>query len=250
MNCIGAVPLHYVCLRKSNHRGIANILLENGAFINASTMAGKTALHFACENSLPELVEVLGIFGADPNLVENEGNSPMHCTLMKEGGRDTVKKQILEHLLYFGANVQVVNLQGLSPVHVACRNGFVRCAQLLVERAANLAALTPRSETPMHLACLGNHADVTQWLIGTLPLTVDAQDCEGNTPLHVCAAGGYLDSAVLLLRAGANTTLKNHQKKTALELSRVRGTDLNNTHNPELVQVLKDATKSGNCHQS
>eukprot|EP00438_Fugacium_kawagutii_P029012 Skav204726 [mRNA] locus=scaffold1549:227647:232804:+ [translate_table: standard] len=93
-NYIGAAPLHYVCLRKSNWRGIANLLLENGANIDCQTFAGKSALHFAAEHQLPELVEVLCMFGADTNLLD-------------VGGRDTVKKQILEHLVGASACLQV-----------------------------------------------------------------------------------------------------------------------------------------------
>merc|ERR1711920_539229 len=97
-----------------------------------------------------------------------------------------------------------------------------------------------RGETALHLACLGQFADCTQWLLGTAPELVDVPDLQGNTPLHVCAAVGNLEGAVLLLRAGANTAAKNSEKKTAFDLAKIRSPDLNNTHNPELVQVLKE----------
>eukprot|EP00420_Gonyaulax_spinifera_P026247 CAMPEP_0197901240 /NCGR_PEP_ID=MMETSP1439-20131203/50896_1 /TAXON_ID=66791 /ORGANISM="Gonyaulax spinifera, Strain CCMP409" /LENGTH=446 /DNA_ID=CAMNT_0043522201 /DNA_START=82 /DNA_END=1419 /DNA_ORIENTATION=- len=245
VNYIGAAPLHYVCLRDRNHRGIANILLENGAEIDRVTLAGKSPLHFACEKQLPELVEVLCLFAANTNLQDFEGNTPMHLAIAKDGGRDTVKHQILEHLIAHQAEVQVPNLQGLVPLHVACRAGCVRCVQLLMERSANVQALTSRQETCLHLACLGNHAEVTQLVVQANPPCVDAMDAEGNTALHICATVGGFDCAALLLRSGADTNVKNLQKRTAFDVAKIRGTDLNSTHNPDLVQLLKDAKKGG-----
>lgn len=250
MNYIGATPLHYVCLRKTNYRGVANILLENGAQINQATVAGKTALHFACENQLPELVEVLCLFGADVNLADVEGNTPGHLTLLREGGRDTVKKQILEHLATYSASYVYANLQGLTPLHLACTSGYIRCAQYLINRDSPVTVVTQRGQNGLHLACLNSHAEVAQLILQVCPGAVNMPDAEGNTPLHCCASVGSLDCAVLLLKAEADTNLRNIHKKTAFDMAKIRGTDLNNTHNPELVQVLKDAKKGGSCKMS
>mmetsp|Transcript_88364 Transcript_88364/g.153048 ORF Transcript_88364/g.153048 Transcript_88364/m.153048 type:complete len:409 (-) Transcript_88364:221-1447(-) len=250
VNYIGATPLHYVCLRKSNFRGVANILLENGAMINLQTVAGKSTLHFACENQLPELVQVLCLFGADVNLMDAELNSPVHLTLLREGGRDTVKREILEHLIMCSAQCVMPNAEGLCPLHLACRSGYVRCVQLLVDQRADVACMTARGQTGLYLACQGGHPEVAQLLLATASALVDTPDIEGNTPLHVCAMVGNLDCALLLLKMDANTNLRNNARKTAFEVSKVKGTDLNSTHNPELVQVLKDAKKGASCRQS
>jgi len=245
LNFIGAAPLHYVCLRQSNHRGIANILLENGADINHQTIAGKSPLHFACEKQLPELVTVLCMFAADTNLQDADGNTPMHLALAKERGRDTVKRQMLEQLTQCRAQVLVPNHQGILPLHVACRVGSLRCVQLLAEMQGDVLAVTGKRETCLHLACLGSHADVTQLILQMAPQCVDAVDFEGNTALHICAKVGSFDCATLLLRMGADASIKNTHKRTALDIAKVPGTDLNCCHNAELVELLKDAKKSG-----
>ncbi|CAE8629004.1 unnamed protein product [Polarella glacialis] len=250
VNYIGAAPLHYVCLRKTNWRGIANIILENGANIDCQTLAGKSALHFACENQLPELVEVLCLFGADTNLLDTEANTALHLTLLKEGGRDTVKQQIIEHLTASGANCLAPNLRGVTPLHLASGGGYMRSLQLLVQLGADVYAMTARGETGLHLAARSGFAEVTQFfLMEALPL-LDVQDSEGNTALHACAAAGSLDCAVLLMRSGADVTVTNNRSQSPLDIARVRGTDLSNNHNPELMQMLKDANKGGACLQS
>lgn len=250
-NYIGAVPLHYVCLRKANYRGVANILLENGAHIDRQTLAGRSPLHFACEHRLPEFVEVLCLFAADANLPDYEGNLPAHMALtVREGGRDTVSRQILEHLASYQAEFSSYNLQGLTPLHVACQAGFVRCAHFLLERGADVQVLTARADSCLHLACRGSYHEVAQLVIQVSPVAINLADELGDTPLHVCAQVGDLECATLLLRASADTNLKNLQKRTAFDISQIRGTDLNSVHNPELVQVLKEAKQSGNCRQS
>lgn len=254
LNFIGATPLHYVCLRKSNYRGVANILLENGAQINRQTVAGKTALHFACENQLPELVEVLCLFGADTNLADVDGNTPVHLTLNREGGRDTVKRDILEHLVTYRAGCAWANTEGLTPVLLSCQNGYIRCLQYLVQLqqdpaipASDATAVNAKTQNGVHLACLHGHAQVAQLMLQLFPQFLNAIDFEGNTPLHCCAHVGNLECALVLLKLDANTSIRNIHKKTAFEVAKVRGTDLSNTHNSELVEVLKDANKSASC---
>mmetsp|Transcript_48847 Transcript_48847/g.145999 ORF Transcript_48847/g.145999 Transcript_48847/m.145999 type:complete len:369 (-) Transcript_48847:135-1241(-) len=249
VNYLGAAPLHYVCLRENNHRGIANILLENGAEIDRQTLAGKSPLHFACEKQLSELAEVLCMFAANVNVQDSEGNTPMHFSLLKEQGRDTVKRQLLENLHQCQAEVNIFNHQCMLPLHIACRVGAIRCVQFLLERQGDVQALTIRQETCLHLACLGNHADVTQLILANIPQHINALDVEGNTALHDCASVGSFDCAALLLRSSADTNIKNLAKRTPLELANVKGTDLNSCHNPELVQLLKDTKKSGSCRQ-
>jgi len=248
-NQIAATPLHFVCLRRSNQRIIANLLLENGAEVDASTIAGRTTLHFACENQLPELVDCLCINGADCNLQDQELNTPMHLALAKSGGRDTVKRQLLEHLLLHGANPFVHNALGMLPIHLACQTGSIRCLQLLYEHRAEFTTITSAGQGCLHLACRGGFGDVVQWLLQVVPQSVNMMDCEGNTPLHCCALVGGYDCAVLLMRSGADTGLKNAQNKTALDIAKIRGTDLDNTHNAELAEALKDATSKGGCKQ-
>lgn len=252
-NFLGATPLHYVCLRKSNQRGMANLLLENGALIDSQTLAGKTSLHFACENQLPELVEVLCLSGAQPNVLDSERNSPIHLALIKEGGRDTVKRQIIELLTTYQADFSIVNSQGFSPLHIVCQNGSIRCAQFLLDKQANVQLIQGQpgqaGQTCLHLACAGGHKDMTQLIVHVFPQSLDMIDAQCNTALHKCAEIGSLDCAVILLKLDANTTIKNSQGKTVEEVAKMKGTDLNSMHNPELLQVLQDTKKGGSCRQ-
>lgn len=58
----------------------------------------------------------------------------------------------------------------------------------------------------MHCACTGEHLEAVEVLIG-LGANTDAQDNDGNTPLHVATRARHTGIAQLLLKAGANTEL-------------------------------------------
>lgn len=230
------------------------MLLENGSMIDSQTLAGKTALHFACESHLPELVEVLCLSGAQTNVLDSERNSPLHLALLKDAGRDTVKREIVELLVTYQAGLALANSQGFTPLHLACRSGSIRCAQFLLDRQADVRCICAPvagqpGQTCLHLACAGGHTEMTQLVAQVFPDSLDMIDAEGNTALHRCAAVGNLDSALILLKLEANTTIKNYQNKTVEEVAKMKGNDLNSMHNPELLQVLQDTKKAGSCRQ-
>lgn len=58
----------------------------------------------------------------------------------------------------------------------------------------------------MHCACAHEHLEAVEVLIG-LGANVDAQDNDGNTPLHVATRTRHTGIAQLLLKARANTEI-------------------------------------------
>ncbi len=56
-------------------------------------------------------------------------------------------------------------------------------------------------------------------------LDLDAQDCDGATPLHVAAVNRNVEVTELLLKHGADTTLTDFLGLTAETRARLRGYD-------------------------
>ncbi|MBT4623031.1 MAG: ankyrin repeat domain-containing protein, partial [Verrucomicrobia bacterium] len=60
-------PLHW-----AKSKGVAELLISEGADVNALTLEGSTPLHFAAWNGRKEIAELLIGNGADVNVINNE----------------------------------------------------------------------------------------------------------------------------------------------------------------------------------
>lgn len=73
----GYSAMHYAC--RSNHKGVAKLLLEHGADVNITTRSGgATPLHRAAFMGHLDLTKFLLEKGANPALVDSDGRNVLH----------------------------------------------------------------------------------------------------------------------------------------------------------------------------
>ena len=76
-------PLHWAALH--GHKEIAELLITNGADVNATTAWGSTPLHKAAQNGHKEIVELLIAKGADVNAKDNRlRKTPLDVAIMRK----------------------------------------------------------------------------------------------------------------------------------------------------------------------
>ena len=75
-----------------------------------------------------------------------------------------------------------------------------------------------RDETPLHMAVRNQHLQAAQELLGGFGgiINVDAQNSEGDTPVHIASRKGFKELVETLCDAGANPYLKNSSGFTPL----------------------------------
>jgi hypothetical protein len=76
------------------HKQVCEILIRNGADVDAKFGDGWTALHLAADGNYPDVCELLLKNGADVNAKNNKGYTPLDWVTFKD--RD-VKKLLREH---------------------------------------------------------------------------------------------------------------------------------------------------------
>jgi uncharacterized protein len=116
----------------SQHEAMAKFLLESGANPNLQG-AGRTALHSAVQQAMPELVKALLSRGADPN-------APLKRPM------PLLSRFILQ------AHGLEVSTTGATPFWLAASYGDVRTMRILVDAGANPLATSSDHTTPLMVA--------------------------------------------------------------------------------------------------
>lgn len=193
-------------------------LIGAGADIARAQGGGLTPLLAATRDSYhgrPEAVMMLLANGADPNLADPEGRTPLH------GAALSAEPNVAAMLLDAGADIDVLDRHGLSPLAAACRAGNWPLARFLLERGAQPA---PAGGEPALVAAAGISDDDAQGLQLLLKHKArsDATDVRGRHALLVAAGEGHVSMVRALIKAGAQLDLSDGNGTTALmEAARV-----------------------------
>lgn len=124
--------------------------------INEQDRDGKTALHLAAESYFPELATCLLEQGAEPNLKDSAGRTPL-MTLVSSDTLTVVRKPILDALSNGVVDLDAVDGDGNSALHLACSHYTkLWIVRLFIERGALCHLTNGTGELPLHkvAACL------------------------------------------------------------------------------------------------
>lgn len=130
-----------------------------------------------------------------------------------------------------GQDVDAVDKFGATALHEASAAGEVEAAALLRELGADPTRVDRAGRTPddllvesrLNQAALLLHFAITGDPAAGLRQgnTVDAQDGDGNTALHLAYGAGHPDAATRLFALGADMTIKNRYDLTPAQMAMV-----------------------------
>lgn len=254
-------PLHLAI--DHSHLDIVDLLLKNGAAINAIDGLGQTALHRCARDDNEQACRLLLSYNIDATIISLQGytaaqiasenvvnilKNPPDTTdievqlldASKTGDLETVQRIILN-------NPNIVNCRDLdgrhsTPLHFASGYNRIAIVEFLLESGAEVHSSDKGGLVPIHNSASYGHFEVTELLI-KYGANVNIADLWKFTPLHEAAAKGKYEIVKLLLKHGADSTRKNRDGATPLDLVREGDDDIADLLRGK--SALLDAAKKG-----
>ncbi len=204
---------------RNGDRVTLRTLIQKKADVNAQDADGSTALDWASYRDNLEVADILIRAGAKTNLANDLGVTPLWPA--SENGSAAMVGRLLDA----GANPNAALLSGETPLMVAARSGYPEVVELLLKKGANPDAHGTRGQTALMWAVAQKHPDVVKVLLAhhaNIQLKSDVWSevmavpphgylgynksipHGGETALMFAARVGDLESAKLLVAAGAN----------------------------------------------
>lgn len=214
-----------------NHTECMSVLLANGARTSTEKNGLPSPLVTAILNANLNGVRKLLDAGADVNVMDAYGETPLHAATFNDKYLDTQKTSltIARLLIDKGANVnaqtakETISINGgpdpgqqSSPLHMAAISGNLDVATLLLEKGANVNAKTTMGVTPLHWASAANKLEIVDLLISH-HADVNATDEQGRTPLHYSVTARSKEALTdFLIKHGANVNVVDRKGLTPL----------------------------------
>lgn len=199
---------------------VAGALIDHGADPNTTQGDGATALHHAAHRDDLDAVELLIEAGATVGTANDLGATPLWLAAMNGSA------SMVARLLDAGADVDAALTMGETPLMTAARSGDLETVELLLAHGADVNAVEhERQQTALMWAAAQQHPRVAQILIdhgvdiharttvwdqlentagNTNPIGNYRMSHGGSTPLLFAARQGDVDTARVLVEAGAD----------------------------------------------
>jgi cytohesin len=194
----GSTPLH--CAARYGHKEVAELLIAQGADVNAKDARGRTPISLAINQGRKEIAKLLLSRSADVSL---------HIAAYL-GDLQRVQK-----FIDGGANVDANDRGGQTALHYAAKAGQIEVAKLLIANGADVNAgeWTPLQEAAIHskemvelLLAKGADINAGPW-----------------TALHTAASTGRKDIVELLIQKGADVNAKDGWGRNPLWYAQNKG---------------------------
>jgi len=172
--------------------------------------ARATPLHYAAFCGLHDVVQFLIVERAqDVNTRGFQKETPLGVAC-REGHLEVARV-----LLEYGADAEVRNAEDWSPLERASSNGHVKVARVLLEHGADVKARDKNQWTALHCASHYSHPEVARVLL-EYGADSNAQSQNKWTPLHWASKSGDLDLALALIKHGADLNAQDNEMLTPL----------------------------------
>ncbi len=170
-----ATPVHKAV--RDDDAGLLRDLLVNGDpnLVNATVGRDITPLHLAAALNRVDAAEVLIRQGANVNARNSGGFTPLHWAASRDAW------ECLEVLLNSGADIDARTEKGITPLHWAANKNATNAVRMLVGLGADLYQPTDNGSLPLHWALMKDFSLAAE-IIAERMVSEDMEDEVTNAP--------------------------------------------------------------------
>ena len=203
---------------QSGHMRLIGQLIRGGAEVNVIDTWGRAATHYAVSNNNLLALKLLLNNGADTNLADNDGHTPLD----------------LWHVHENKAMLELLHAAGAKPLDLwqAAANNDRASAERLLAVGADAKAENDAGKVPFDIAVEAEHYALAA-VLAKAAGGINGRDKKGWTPLHWAIFGDAWDLVRELIEAGADISLGSQQN--ALEIAKLMNSET------KLIEVFIDA---------
>jgi len=205
------------------------LLLKFGASLSAEDKKQKiAAIHITADKGYIEIMRVLLAAKANPNLRSSEGRmTPLHYAA------SCGRTEVVSSLIAAGADVNAQNISDNTPLLMACNKGHTDTVRELLKHKADMTIYgKPDGLTALHAAVVfgGSEGYVdTAALLLEAGAPINYKSMDGMlTPLHCASAKGHVACVKLLLQKGADVHALDKFNSTPLRIAASNANALEN----------------------
>ncbi|XP_078057609.1 nuclear factor NF-kappa-B p105 subunit [Mustelus asterias] len=187
------------------------VSLPGQDIINMRNDLYQTPLHLAVITKQGEVVESLLQAGADVALLDCHSNSVLHLAA-EQGDVKMLSVLLNRRSKAVRELLHLPNNAGFSVIHLAVMANSLSSLRQLIAAGAAVDALEQHSgRTALHLAVEQENISLAGSLLLEGCAEVDAATFDGSTALHIAAGRGCAKLCALLMAAGADPQIRNHE---------------------------------------
>jgi len=205
-------------LAQQDYHVLEEMLLENPKIATTTDQSDRLLIHWAALGGRQQLLDLLFSRADAPSVdvTDDIGATPLILACLN--GSLTCVVFLLGH----GAEINARNNQGHSGFQYAASKGHKAVVEFLLANGADPDIRDGRNDTALHRLASTGKVDILKMILDWTETKVDvnAQNKEGNTPLHIACEDNEIQAAMMLIDKGASVEVTNKEEQTPLDLAK------------------------------